>query len=192
MAVIYKIENLVTSDCYVGSTTNYSRRKKRHFEDLKCGNHHSIKLQRAYTKYGIEAFRVFELESFEFQTKEHLLNREQFYIDAIKPKYNICLVAGSQLGSKRSEQFKKDCSNRMRGKKAWNKGLKTGSQSETTKNKRSKALTGRKHSEETKIKISKIHKGRKLSKEHRMKLSKAKIKHGKYIDQKRGQIHYRG
>ena len=51
--VIYKIENLLTSDCYIGSTNNYSRRSKRHFEDLKSNKHHSIKLQRAVNKYNI-------------------------------------------------------------------------------------------------------------------------------------------
>ena len=51
--VIYKIENLLNSDCYIGSTNNFSRRKKRHFGDLKNGNHHSIKLQRAVNKYSI-------------------------------------------------------------------------------------------------------------------------------------------
>lgn len=32
--------------------------------------------------------------------KEVLLAREQYYIDTLKPEYNICPVAGSRLGSK--------------------------------------------------------------------------------------------
>lgn len=123
--VIYKIENLLNSDCYIGSTTNYSRRTKRHFEDLKLNKHHSIKLQRAVNKYGVENFRVYILESFEFISKEYTLEREQYYIDTIKPKYNVCLVAGSQLGTKRDDCFKKACSKRMLGHPAWNKGKKS-------------------------------------------------------------------
>lgn len=78
----------------------------------------------------------------------------------------------------------------MTGKTAWNKGKKTGTQSQETKSKRSIALIGRVHSDETKAKISTAHKGKKLTADHRIKLSKAKIKHGKYINQKRGQLHY--
>lgn len=189
MVVVYKIENIISSDCYVGSSTNYSRGKKRHFEDLKRNKHHSIKLQRAYDKYGNDAFRVFELESFEYISKDHMLTREQHYIDTLKPKYNICQIAGSQLGSKRNDAFRAACSARTKGKIAWNKGLKTGPQSEETKRLRSEKLKGRVRSDETKKKISRKHKGKKLSIEHRAKLSKAKIKHGRYRYQKGDQVH---
>ncbi len=190
MVTIYKIENLINSKCYVGSTINYARRKRRHFEDLKQGKHHSIKLQRAYKKYGLDAFKITELESFEFSSKEYLLSREQYYLDILNPEYNICLIAGSQLGTKRNDEFRKKCSERMKGKSPWNKGLKIGKQSDEWKLRRSISLTGRIHSQATKDKISKIQSGRKLTIEHRLKLSKAKIKHGKYLKQKRNQIHY--
>ena len=178
--VIYKIENLLTSDCYIGSTNNYSRRSKRHFEDLKSNKHHSIKLQRAVNKYSIENFRIYILESFEFVSKEHTLQREQYYIDTVNPKYNVCLIAGSQLGSKRDNEFKKKCSERMLGKVAWNKGLKMGEQSEETKLKRANSNRGKKRSEESKKLMSEKAKGRIFTEEHKEKLSKAKIKHGKY------------
>lgn len=152
-AVVYKIENLLTSDCYIGSTTNYCRRKKRHFEDLKRGNHHSIKLQRAVNKYKIDVFRMYELEIFEFISKPHLLEREQHYIDVLNPKYNMCKIAGNQLGSIRSKAFKQKCSERMRGKTAWNKGLILPKHSKETIEKRAKSLTGRLVSIDTRLRI---------------------------------------
>ena len=53
---IYEIRNLITGDCYIGSSMNITQRKNRHFRDLKNNSHHSIILQRAYCKYGIDAF----------------------------------------------------------------------------------------------------------------------------------------
>ena len=58
IAKIYKITNVVNNNCYIGSSTNFSRRKKRHFEQLNNGNHHSIILQRAYDKYGSNNFKI--------------------------------------------------------------------------------------------------------------------------------------
>ncbi len=152
-AIIYKIQNITTLDCYIGSSANYSRRKKRHFEDLKKGNHHSIILQRAYNKYGVDLFEISILESFEYFTKKDILNREQYYLDFIKPIYNICKTAGSQLGSTRSLEFKELCRKRMKGKEPWNKGLKTGSQSKEAIFNRKQSLKGRIVTIETKNKI---------------------------------------
>lgn len=152
-AIIYKIENLKTRDCYVGSTTNYSRRKKRHFEDLKDNKHHSIILQRAYNKYGKDLFVIHVIDKIEYETKEEILEKEQYYIDTILPKYNVCKTAGSQLGAKRSEEFKKQCSDRMKGNIPWNKGKKIGKQSTTTIKKRSNSLKSHNVSKKTRDKI---------------------------------------
>lgn len=138
--VIYKIENKINKKCYIGSSNNFSKRKQRHFESLKNKCHHSIKLQRAADKYGIENFIICEIESFDFISKEETLKREQFYINQLNPEYNICKIAGSQLGSKRNNDFKLKCSKRMIGNLPWNKGKK-----------------GQTHSIETKRKMSQSH-----------------------------------
>jgi hypothetical protein len=44
----------------------------------------------------------FKLEILEYCDKEHLIQREQYYIDVLKPEYNILKVAGSTLGFKHS------------------------------------------------------------------------------------------
>lgn len=97
---IYKIENTLTKDFYIGSTIDLKSRELRHFKDLKNGNHHSIILQRVYNKYGKTNLKFIVLE--EDLLKENLLLREQYYIDTLSPLYNICKIAGSPLGTKHS------------------------------------------------------------------------------------------
>jgi|ERR1035437_2369341 hypothetical protein len=101
MIGIYKIINQINKDCYIGSSLDFNSRKSRHFRDLKDKKHHSIILQRAVEKYGINNFQFEIIENCE---KEMLLEREQYYIDLINPKYNICKIAGSPLGTKQSEK----------------------------------------------------------------------------------------
>ena len=38
----------------------------------------------------------------EYCNKESLINKEQYYMDILKPQYNICKTAGSTLGFKHS------------------------------------------------------------------------------------------
>lgn len=60
---IYRIVCFQTGKCYVGQTANLKLRRTQHFSDLKCGAHSSIKLQRAYEKYGRGAFFFEVVES---------------------------------------------------------------------------------------------------------------------------------
>lgn len=175
IATIYQIKNIITNDCYIGSTTNFSRRKNAHFNSLNKGLHHSIVLQRAFSKYGEKSFIVNKIKVFPYFSKEDILSNEQYYLDRNNCKYNICKIAGSQLGSKRSIEFREKCSNRMKGTSAWNKGLKLPKHSEELSKKRSKSLKGHIVSTETKLKISNSNKGKSLSYEHKQKLSKSKF-----------------
>ena len=59
---IYKIENQITKDIYIGSSVNLNNRKSRHFKDLEKSKHHSIILQRAIDKYKIENFKFIVIE----------------------------------------------------------------------------------------------------------------------------------
>lgn len=96
---IYQIENKVTGKLYVGSAWNCWLRKTGHFNKLRANKHHSIKLQRSFNKYGEENFKFSIIE---FCDEELLLNREQFWLDKLKPFYNICRIAGSSRGRKSS------------------------------------------------------------------------------------------
>jgi hypothetical protein len=99
MIGIYKIVNTINNSCYVGSSINFKERKGRHFKMLRKGNHHSIILQRAYNKYGVVNFIFSIIEECD---KSILLSREQYWIDTLKPVYNVCKIAGSPLGTKQS------------------------------------------------------------------------------------------
>jgi len=54
---IYMIENQLNGKCYIGSTTNYKSRWYAHKSTLRNGIHHSFILQKAWDKWGEEAFK---------------------------------------------------------------------------------------------------------------------------------------
>lgn len=60
---IYGIYCVKNDKIYVGSAMNIHARCIRHKYQLKNRKHHSLKLQRAYDKYGIENFKMIVLES---------------------------------------------------------------------------------------------------------------------------------
>lgn len=116
MKVIYKISSIVNKDkFYIGSAVNYKNRVNRHFYELKRNNHKNKILQNHFNKYGKDdlIFSIIE----EIENADFLLEREQYYIDLLKPTFNICKQAGSSLGVKRSEEFKQKISNSKKGKK---------------------------------------------------------------------------
>jgi len=100
---IYKIENLITGDIYVGSSANLKNRYSRHLSDLIKNKHHSIILQRAFNKYGADNFSFILLENCAI---ENLIPLEQKYFDLLKPIYNILQVAGSSIGHIVTEETK--------------------------------------------------------------------------------------
>lgn len=100
---VYKIINITTLDFYIGSAVDIPARWYRHVYGLRHNNHTNKHLQSAWNKYG-EASFVFEvLEEVECAC---LLVREQYWIDSLMPKYNICRVAGSSLSVMHSDETK--------------------------------------------------------------------------------------
>jgi len=57
----------------------------------------------ALLKYG---YSNFTLEILEYCDSSETIQRDQYYLDLLKPEYNILLTAGSRLGSKHSEEAK--------------------------------------------------------------------------------------
>jgi len=116
---IYTIANTVNGKRYIGSAVNISDRVTLHKMSLRRGDHHSSKLQRAWAKYGEEAF-VFEplLEC----SRDNLLFYEQRAIDrfdaAVDGGYNVAKVAGAAgRGRKVSDETKAKISAAHKGKK---------------------------------------------------------------------------
>lgn len=96
---IYQILNTKNGKFYIGSSKNLRKRCKTHFSNLRKNKHKNIILQQAFNKYGIEAFNFNIIEKVE--DFNNLINREQYYIDTLNPKYNINKIANSSLGVKR-------------------------------------------------------------------------------------------
>lgn len=120
VASVYCIINKVNDKLYIGSTIDTYKRKREHLHYLRNNKHHSIYLQNSYNKYGESNFDFIIIEKCKV---EELLEAEQFYIDLFNPEYNICKIAGSSLGIKRTEEQKINISKAHIGQKAWNKGI---------------------------------------------------------------------
>jgi group I intron endonuclease len=136
---IYQIMNIIDNKKYIGSATSLYSRRIRHFYDLENNIHGNRYLQRAYNKYGKKSFKFKILL---FCDKQNLIFYEQRAINAFKREelYNICLVAGSSLGIKHSEETKRKKSE--------------------TQSKENHPMWGKHHSEESKRKISLSHIGK--------------------------------
>ncbi len=163
---IYGIRRVGTDDLYVGSSNNIPMRLKRHWQQLRNGNHHSPYLQRVYNKYGKDALEVFV---FEYCTLDVLIEREQFYLDTLKPIFNTNTIAGRtvRVGFKHSDETKAKMKATNAAKKA--AGIKRERQpmSNETKEKirlaqvgKPRAYANKPRSEETKRKISEAQKGK--------------------------------
>jgi group I intron endonuclease len=77
--IIYKITNKLNGKVYIGQTIqSFKRRIRSHKSHLHCQKHHNELLQKAYNKYGWEAF---EAEVIEICDIEDIDAREKFWID---------------------------------------------------------------------------------------------------------------
>lgn len=116
---IYIIENIKNGKCYIGSTAvNFSRRWGNHLNELRKDEHHSIKLQRAFNKYGENSFKFRVLENCVLSENRH---EEQEWMDFLSPEYNMLLtveqVTYGMLGKNHSEETKKKMSKASKGRK---------------------------------------------------------------------------
>lgn len=116
---VYAIINTVNGKRYVGSSTRSIRNRwRQHRITLKANCHDNGYLQRAWNKYGEQAFDWQVLENCE---PEQCLSREQFWIDELRSVkgtagYNICPTAGNSRGTKHTAETKKRMSALKRGK----------------------------------------------------------------------------
>ena len=196
---IYAIENLLTGSIYIGSAVNLYNRLRNHRNRLIANNHKNIYIQRAWNKYGIDAFlfhvllycdevNVILFEQRAIDTFAHIRGRDALY--------NLCLIAGSHLGLKHREETKAKIGAANRGNKGalgrkhtdesraaisqrmkGNTFCRGKKLSEDTKAKISLTLMGHTHSEETRAKISKASKGRKPTEEARANMRASNARH---------------
>ena len=115
---IYRITCTITGKFYIGSAINLFIRWKNHRNELQRNEHGNQKLQRAWNKYGEQAFTF---EVLELVLPMSLTAREQYWFSKLKPfgkrGFNIALIAGSQLGLKRSPKTCEKIGQAHRGSK---------------------------------------------------------------------------
>lgn len=132
---IYLIINHVNGNVYVGSSRRLASRWSAHRRGLETNKHDGPGLQAAYNKYGAESFTF---EVVEYCTPEVLFEREQHYIDTLKPRYNRNPIAGKPPENDGSEERRRQTSAQFKGRK----------HTEQTKQRMSEAAMGRKKSPE--------------------------------------------
>lgn len=148
MVSIYKITNLINGNFYIGASNNVKRRTRQHF--LRNPYGHSKLFDDEIKKFGRKSFTVEVLEECE---EAHRNDREQYYINKLRPAYNVIC-----RGSSRDKDF---CESVSVGTKKWWAELP-----KETQQKIIKQLTGQPKghvvSKETRQKISKKLAGRKI------------------------------
>ena len=97
---VYRWTNKKNSNAYIGSSTNISVRMYTYYSLLSLAKSNRP-IDRALLKHG---FSNFTLEILEYCDKNNVLDREQYYMDILKPQYNIVEIAGSTLGYKHTPE----------------------------------------------------------------------------------------
>lgn len=104
---IYKITSEITQKFYIGSSINIGKRWYAHLWRLRNKKHGNKYLQNHVNKYGIEDLKFSVLEIIpsnpEGHTKEYinaLLEKEEYYIETLKPEFNIAPVGYSPAGTR--------------------------------------------------------------------------------------------
>ena len=173
---IYTITNKINGHKYIGGATSLSNRWSAHRRNLRRGTHCNEYLQRAWNKYGEQAFLFKTL----FRCgKKSLLELEQMAMDTLDPEYNMLPVAGSRLGAKNTDEQKAKFIAAVSGSKHHFFGRKF---TDEHRAKISASMTGKVRSAEYRANISEAkrgntygsgNKGRKFSAETRAKISKS-------------------
>lgn len=112
---IYGIRHIASGRTYVGSTAYFAQRFSQHRASLRTGRHCNARLQRAWVKYGPEAFEFAALET----VADHSIldEREQWWIDHTPDTYNMAPVLGARRGWKHSAETLAKMSASQRGRK---------------------------------------------------------------------------
>jgi group I intron endonuclease len=108
MCGLYEIVNLANRKRYVGSSFDIDSRWRSHKSALNRGRHRNSHLQRAWSKYGRDAF-VFSV--IKLTSREDKLKEEQALLDGVfsskEEVYNIGIVADSGMtGRTHSDEAK--------------------------------------------------------------------------------------
>lgn len=172
---IYQIVNTINGHCYIGSSVDINKRWSTHKQRLHKGTHDSPYLQNAWNKYGESCFRFSIIEQCDSPL---LIEREQYYIDTLRPIYNTATKAGSRLGIRHTEEARRKISEAGKGRVMSPEARKKIADAhrgvpilESVLRKLTEARRAMIISDEQKRKMSEARKGRKATPETRAKLS---------------------
>lgn len=98
---VYMWVNSISGKKYVGSSNNLQRRFSAYYSVAYLTKYSNIIIHRALLKYGYSSFSLHILE---YCDPKIVIQREEYYMDTLKPEYNILQTAGSSLGFKKSEE----------------------------------------------------------------------------------------
>lgn len=179
---IYQIRNNINGKTYIGSAKSFYTRFRKHKNALVKGAHHAIKLQRAWNKYGADAF---SFDPVIICDPENLLMYEQLVMDyakAYRQGYNSTIKANSKLGIKSSAKTKAKIAKAKKGvalsvehRKAIGLGLQGHVKSAETRAKLSAAHTGKPKSQAQIEKMRQANLGKTYSDETKRKVSASLI-----------------
>ena len=100
---IYKITNTITGDFYIGSSKDVKRRWAQHKRPSVWKNNPNSPLYLDMRKYGIENFDFQVIEEVE---EGSLKEKEQYFIETLKPTYNSNRANGFDI--ERRKETKKE------------------------------------------------------------------------------------
>jgi group I intron endonuclease len=125
---IYKIVNKQNDNFYIGSAVNLTRRKSRHFSELRNQKHNNKRLQNAWNLYGEEIFEFIIVELVE--SREDLYVAEDKWLSdhvgkqycynlgmaAISPMLGLCGPLSPTYGYKHTQEAKAKISEAGKGR----------------------------------------------------------------------------
>jgi group I intron endonuclease len=113
---IYRLNNLINRKSYIGSAKCLTGRLSVYYSSASLRarlERGSSIIHRALLKHD---YSNFSLDILEYCEPNKLITREQYYLDLLKPEYNICKTADSTLGKMHSESTKEKIRNSLTGK----------------------------------------------------------------------------
>jgi len=143
---IYEIRNQIDGKTYIGSAINLNERWRQHRAAFRRGDHVNKHLMSAWHRDGDATFTFKPLL---ICAPEHLLLFEQRCLDLLNPDYNMCAIAGSILGLKRSPETRARQSAAAKRHTGWN-------HTPEARSKIAAALVGRKGAKHTPEGIERI------------------------------------
>jgi group I intron endonuclease len=109
---IYRLTNNITGKSYIGSSINLSVRFAHYYSfaflNRIINKSNSIICRALFLAWAVAQGRKYGYSNFSLDILEYcdysiLREKEQYYLDKLKPKYNILPIAGSSRGYRHSE-----------------------------------------------------------------------------------------